>query len=149
MSERPHTHSLFLGYLTCIFWGWLGYHRFYYGRPISGTIYYCTLGLLGVGWIVDLFLVPSMNRSCDYRYEAGEVDYNIAWVLLAFLGPFGVDRFYLGKVFTGLIELSLALLAPVTGFLSAIPLALFQLYDLWTLNSQVSEINRERRQLYA
>jgi TM2 domain-containing membrane protein YozV len=50
------THSTFVGYLLWIF-GFMGAHRFYYGKPISGTIYFFTLGLLGVGWIIDLFLI--------------------------------------------------------------------------------------------
>ena len=130
-----------IGYLAWIF-GFTGAHRFYYGRPITGTIYFCTLGLLGVGWVIDFFLIPSMNRSCDHRYEPGEVNYDVAWILLAWLGVFGVDRFYLGKVGTGVIELSLAMLVVPTGGLAGIPLAIFQLYDLWTMNEQISEVNR-------
>jgi TM2 domain-containing membrane protein YozV len=136
-----NTHSVLIGYLTWIF-GFTGAHRFYYGRPISGTIYFFTFGLFCIGWFVDLFLIPSMNRSCDHRYESGEVNYDVAWILLAWLGAFGVDRFYLGKVGTGMIELSLAILVPWTFGLAAIPLALFQLYDLWTMNEQISEVNR-------
>ena len=134
-------HSILIGYLAWIF-GFTGAHRFYYGRPITGTIYFCTLGLLGVGWVIDFFLIPSMNRSCDHRYEPGEVNYDVAWILLAWLGVFGVDRFYLGKVGTGVIELSLAMPVVPTGGLAGIPLAIFQLYDLWTMNEQISEVNR-------
>jgi TM2 domain-containing membrane protein YozV len=137
-----HTHSVLIGYLTWIF-GFTGAHRFYFGRPISGTIYFFTFGLFGIGWFIDLFLIPSMHRSCDYRYEPGEVNYNVAWLLLAWLGCFGVDRFYIGKVGTGIIELLLAILVVPTGGLTAFPLALFQLYDLWTMNEQVSEVNRQ------
>lgn len=136
-----HTHSILIGYLTWIF-GFTGAHRFYYGKPISGTIYFFTFGLFGIGWFIDFFLIPWMNESCDYRYEPGEVDYNVAWILLACLGCFGVDRFYLGKFGTGLIELTLAILVVPTLGLSAIPLAIFQLYDLWTMNEQISEVNR-------
>ena len=39
------THSTFMGYLLWIF-GFTGAHRFYYGKPISGTLYFFTLGLL-------------------------------------------------------------------------------------------------------
>jgi len=49
----------------------------------------------------------------------------------------------MGKVGTGLIELLLAILVVPTGGLTAFPLALFQLYDLWTMNEQVSEVNRQ------
>ena len=51
-----------IGYILWIF-GFLGAHRFYYGKPVTGTIYFFTLGLLFIGWIVDLFLIPSMDRQ--------------------------------------------------------------------------------------
>jgi len=58
------THSLLVGYLLWIF-GFLGAHRFYFGRPISGTVYLFTFGLLGIGWIVDLFLMPKLEAEAD------------------------------------------------------------------------------------
>jgi len=54
------THSKVIGYLLWIF-GFTGSHRFYYGKPITGTIWFFTLGLLGIGWLIDLFLIPSMD----------------------------------------------------------------------------------------
>jgi TM2 domain-containing membrane protein YozV len=124
------THSKTIGYLTWIF-GFMGAHRFYYGKQITGTIWFFTLGLLGVGWIIDLFLIPSMDREADRKYTAGSVDYTVAWLLLTFLGVFGIHRFYLGKFITGLIYL-------LTLGLFGIGL----LYDLWTMNGQVSEVNK-------
>ncbi len=124
------SHSLVIGYVLWIF-GFMGAHRFYYGKPITGTIWFCTLGLLGVGWLIDLFLIPSMDKSADRRYKTGRVDFNIAWLLLTFLGYFGVHRFYMGKWLTGLLWLC-------TGGL----FLLGYLYDFWTLNEQVSEVNR-------
>ncbi len=125
-----NTHSLLVGYLVWLL-GILGAHRFYYGRPITGTIWFFTFGLLGIGWIVDLFLIPSMDRAADWRYAQGPLDYTIAWLLLTFLGLLGIHRFYMGKWITGIIWL-------LTGGL----LGLGWLYDLWTLNEQVDEINR-------
>lgn len=124
------THSKLIGYVLWLF-GFTGSHRFYYGRPISGTIYFFTFGLLLIGWIVDLFLIPSLDRRADLRYVAGPKDYNLSWVLLVFLGALGIHRFYLGKWLSGILYL-------VTGgfFLLGV------LYDFWTLNDQVSEINR-------
>ena len=124
------THNLGIGYLLWIF-GFMGAHRFYYGRPVSGTIYFFTLGLLLIGWIVDLFLVPGMDRDADFRFEEGPKDYTVAWVLLTFLGIFGLHRLYLGKWFTALIWF-------LTGGLFLIG----YLYDYWTLNEQISEANR-------
>ena len=123
-------HSVLMGYLLWIF-GFIGAHRFYYGKPISGTIYFFTLGLFFVGWIIDLFLIPGMDRDADDRYVQGDVDYNVAWIFLTFLGVFGVHRFYLGKWFTGLLYLLTCGL-----FLLGV------IYDYWTLNRQVSEANQ-------
>ena len=58
------THSLAVGYILWIF-GFLGAHRFYYGKPVSGTIYFFTLGLFFIGWIVDLFLMPKLEAEAD------------------------------------------------------------------------------------
>ena len=124
------THSKTVGYALWVF-GFTGSHRFYYGRPITGTIWFFPLGLLGIGWLIDLFLIPSMDRQADFRFRAGGVNYSVAWVLLTFLGLFGVHRFYLGKWLTGLLYL-----------VSAGLFGLGYLYDYWTLNRQVDEINR-------
>ncbi len=130
MTANPDTHSKTIGYLLWIF-GFMGAHRFYYGRQLTGTLWFFTLGLLFVGWIIDLFLIPGMDRDADLRYVAGPKSYTVSWVLLTFLGIFGIHRFYLGKWLTGLLWL-------LTGGL----LLLGVLYDYWTLNGQVDEVNR-------
>jgi len=130
MEHPNNTHSIVIGYIIWIF-GFIGAHRFYYGRPISGTIYFFTLGLFFIGWIIDLFLIPSMDRSADMKYSSGVKGYTLSWVLLTFLGIFGIHRFYLEKWVTGLIWL-------LTGGLFLFGL----LYDLWTLNEQIDEANR-------
>jgi TM2 domain-containing membrane protein YozV len=127
--QPANTHSKTIGYLTCIF-GFMGAHRFYYGRPLTGTLWFFTFGILGIGWIIDLVLIPSMDRDCDLNYHPGPIDYNIAWLCLSFLGILGVHRFYMGKWLSGIIWLC-------TGGL----VGLGWLYDLWTLNDQVSELN--------
>jgi TM2 domain-containing membrane protein YozV len=131
-SASSDTHSKVMGYLLWIF-GFLGAHRFYYGKPVTGTIWFFTLGLLGIGWLIDLFLIPGMDRDADFRYQAGPINYSLAWVLLTFLGVFGLHRFYMGKWLTGLIYL-------VTGgfFLLGV------LYDFWTLNDQISMKHAKR-----
>jgi len=133
MIERTDTHSKLFGYLLWIF-GFLGSHRFYYGKPVTGTIWFFTLGLFFVGWIVDFFLIPSMDREADLRFSGGETSYNIAWLLLTFVGVLGLHRMYMGKWITGVIYLC-------TGGL----LLLGVLYDFWTLNEQVSMRNASDR----
>ncbi|MBU0675697.1 MAG: TM2 domain-containing protein [Proteobacteria bacterium] len=129
MDSPGNTHLISIGYILWIF-GFTGSHRFYYGKPISGTIYFFTLGLLGIGWLIDLFLIPGMEREAGRRFRAGVVDYTAAWILLTFLGLLGIHRMYMGKWITGLIYL-------VTGGL----LGFGYLYDFWTLNRQISEVN--------
>ena len=131
-TDNPPTHSIVVGYLLWLV-GFLGAHRFYYGRQISGTIYFFTLGLLFIGWIVDLFLIPTMNREADIRFNEGQIDFNIAWLLLAFVGLLGIHRMYMGKWLTGLLYLCTAGLFGI-GWI----------YDLWTLNDQISLINGRR-----
>ncbi len=124
------THSRTIGYLLWIF-GFTGAHRFYFGKPVSGAIWFFTLGLLGIGWLIDLFLIPSMDRQADARFAAGPCDYSVAWILLTFLGAFGIHRFYMGKIGTGILWL-------LTGGLFLVG----WLYDFCTLNRQVDGINR-------
>ena len=125
-----NTHSKTIGYILWLF-GFTGSHRFYFGKPISGTLYFFTLGLLFIGWSIDLFLIPAMDREADLRFSEGPVDYNIAWVLHTFLGLFGIHRFYMGKWISGIIYL-----------LTAGLFGIGYIYDYWTLNDQVHLINR-------
>ena len=129
MPTPNDTHSKTVGYVLWIF-GFTGSHRFYYGKPVTGTIWFFTLGLLGIGWLIDVFLIPSMDREADLRFRAGRVNYTLAWVLLTFLGVFGVHRFYMGKWVTGIVYL-----------LSLGLFGLGYLYDLWTLNDQITVVN--------
>jgi TM2 domain-containing membrane protein YozV len=122
-----------MGYLLWIF-GFMGAHRFYYGKQVSGTIWFFTLGLFFIGWIVDLFLIPSMDKQADWRFTEGPINYSLAWIFLTFLGFFGVHRFYMGKIFTGLLYL-------FTGGL----FLLGWLYDLYTLNEQITQENAQRQ----
>ena len=129
---QQNTHTPLIGYLLWLF-GFTGAHRFYYGRPVSGTIYFFTLGLFLIGWLVDLFLIPGMDRDADLRFTAGPLDYNVAWILLTFLGLFGVHRMYMGKWLSGLLYL-------LTGGLFLIG----YVYDYWTLNDQITVLNSRR-----
>jgi TM2 domain-containing membrane protein YozV len=129
--EAP-THSLFVGYFLWVF-GFLGAHRFYYGKQLSGTLYFFTFGLFLIGWLVDLFLMPSLNRQAEIRFNSGEIDFNVAWILLTFLGLFGIHRMYMGKWLTGVVFL-----------LTFGLLGIGYIYDFWTLNDQISLINGSR-----
>lgn len=129
MNANGNSHSKVVGYALWFF-GFTGAHRFYYGKPVTGTIWFFTLGLLGIGWLIDLFLIPGMDRAADSRYVQGGLNYSLGWVLLTFLGLFGIHRFYMGKWITGILYL-----------FSVGLFGLGYLYDYWTLNGQISELN--------
>ena len=129
---HPHpapTHPAVVGYLFWIL-GFTGAHRFYFGKPITGALWFFTGGLLLIGWIIDLVLIPGMAEQANRRYRPGPIDYNVAWCLLAFLGIFGIHRLYMGKIFTGVLYL-------LTGGLLGIGV----IYDVLTLNDQIDESN--------
>lgn len=129
-TDQFPSHPALFGYIAWLF-GIFGAHRFYFGKPISGVLYAFTLGLFFIGWIFDFFAIPAMAEEAKSRYRTGHLDYTIAWGLLTFLGIFGIHRFYLGKLFTGLIYL-------LTGGL----LGFGVIYDFLTLNEQVDEANQ-------
>ena len=128
-EQYEESHTPVIGYILWIF-GFLGAHRFYYGRQLTGTLYFFTLGLFLIGWIIDLFLIPGMSRDANIKFQPGPIDYNIAWILLTFLGLFGIHRFYQGKWISGILYL-------VSGGLFGIGI----IYDFWTLNEQISLVN--------
>lgn len=131
MNMPANTHSVLMGYLLWIF-GFIGAHRFYYGRQITGVIWFFTLGLFFIGWIIDLLLIPGMSREADRRFIPGPKDYNLTWILLTFLGWLGIHRLYMGKWITGLLYM-------VTAGL----LGLGILWDFLTLNEQLSDVNAD------
>jgi hypothetical protein len=56
--------------LTYLFWamglfGLNGIHRFYCRKPVSGGIWLMSLGLVGIGQVVDLFLIPSLVEEAN------------------------------------------------------------------------------------
>ncbi len=125
-----NTHSVGVGYLLWLF-GFTGAHRFYYGKRSTGLLWLLTGGLCGIGWLVDLFLIPAMDRDADQRYASGRYDYTVAWILQTFGGILGLHRFYLGRVGSGILWL-------LTGGLFGIGWAV----DFWMLNEMVDEANR-------
>lgn len=55
----PDTNrSVSVAYLFWFLWGLLGVHKFYLGRPVMGFVYLLTAGMLGLGWLLDLFTMP-------------------------------------------------------------------------------------------
>lgn len=63
---QPHARrSVLTTYLLWFFLGWIGIHHFYLGNTSIGCLYVATGGFCLIGWIVDLFLIPSMVRRAN------------------------------------------------------------------------------------
>lgn len=56
-------------WLLC-FAGLFGVHRFYMGKWVTGLVWFFTFGLLGVGQLIDLLLIPSMADRANRRLAA-------------------------------------------------------------------------------
>lgn len=141
------THSKLVGYLLWFF-GFTGAHRFYFGKNKTGILWFFTGGFFLIGWLVDVFLIPAMDRQADRRFTQGPADYTLAWLFLALLGVVGFHRIYLGKVFSGILQALVfwILLGGITltGLVILAPLAyVVFLIDFLTLNQQVDRRNRD------
>lgn len=142
------THSKIVGYLLWLF-GFTGAHRFYFGKTKTGVLWLCTFGVFGIGWLIDVFLIPAMDRQADQRFRQGPADYTVAWILLVYLGWLGLHRIYLGKVATGILQALLlwaaVALITMSTLVFLLPLAYVVLIpDFLTLNSQVDQHNRRQ-----
>lgn len=63
------SQSRIIAFLLCLFFGWLGFHRFYTGSILLGILYLLTGGFLGIGVILDLlWLVCGTYRNGKGQY---------------------------------------------------------------------------------
>lgn len=59
--------SVGVAYVLWLLFGLLGAHYFYIGKPMIGVLWLLTGGLLGIGWIVDLFTLKGQVERAN-RY---------------------------------------------------------------------------------
>ncbi len=48
--------------LLCIFLGYLGMHKFYEGKVGMGILYIFTMGLFGIGWVLDIIIIAGKTN---------------------------------------------------------------------------------------
>jgi len=56
-----------VAYLLWFFLGAVGAHKFYLGQAGMGLLYLFTVGLCGLGLIVDLITIPAQVRNANQR----------------------------------------------------------------------------------
>ena len=63
--------DLRVAYILWFFFGIAGGHRFYLGHLGMGILYFFTLGLFGIGWIIDAFRMPAMVDFANRELPPG------------------------------------------------------------------------------
>lgn len=49
--------NIFVDFILCILFGYLGIHKFYERKTKVGLIYLFTFGIFGIGWIIDTIII--------------------------------------------------------------------------------------------
>ncbi|MFV0554613.1 MAG: NINE protein [Mangrovibacterium sp.] len=57
-----------IAYLLWFFLGAFSIHRFYVGKVGTGILYLLTGQLLGIGWIIDLFILGTLVDNYNFRH---------------------------------------------------------------------------------
>lgn len=82
-------------FFLCLFYGFLGAHKFYEKNYKLGLLYMFTLGLLGIGWIIDTIKLfkPAFTHSVEKVEDTNKKWYHdstlrVAILVISVLGLF-------------------------------------------------------------
>lgn len=100
-ERAPGENNKWVAFFLCLFLGFLGAHRFYEGKIFTGILYLCTLGLCGIGVIVDLVrilqrsgsAVPSSERAPSQRKASRRVDVVLVSLVIIVIVGVIIPRF--------------------------------------------------------
>lgn len=56
-SNVSGKRSKWTAFFLCLFFGFLGAHKFYEGKNGMGILYLLTVGLFGIGWLIDCIVL--------------------------------------------------------------------------------------------
>lgn len=63
---RPR--NKWVAFLLCFFLGFVGAHKFYEGKAGMGILYLFTVGLFGIGWVIDCISLLCRPNPYYVRY---------------------------------------------------------------------------------
>ena len=111
--EQQSSKSQAPAFLISMFFGILGFDRFYLGQPVLGILKLVTCGGLGVWAFIDTLLIGmGAVRDSEGRplHRPGSVGMSsksqgVTFLLALFFGFIGADQFYLGNIVLGILKL--------------------------------------------
>jgi TM2 domain-containing membrane protein YozV len=111
LDGQERREPLMLIYCS-VFYGFLGFDRFYLNQTGLGVVKAITFGGLGVWYLIDIYLALKHKLAKEGKDEAGrplqegERKYQTVALLFSITaGTFAFDRFYLGHRSLGMIKL--------------------------------------------
>eukprot|EP01119_Soliformovum_irregulare_P024253 TRINITY_DN8652_c0_g1_i1.p1 TRINITY_DN8652_c0_g1~~TRINITY_DN8652_c0_g1_i1.p1 ORF type:complete len:617 (-),score=176.31 TRINITY_DN8652_c0_g1_i1:7-1857(-) len=113
--NQKYYNQLVDAYILWFPFGIFGFHRIYLDEIWLALGYFLTAGYFGIGWLIDLFLIPKLLKEANARMEQHPQGTFLAnrdkslWqtILLSIplSGCFGLHQFYVKRYFFGVLYL--------------------------------------------
>lgn len=93
-------------FLVTLFLGWAGIHKFMEKKTGMGVLYLCTMGLFGIGWIVDIVIAALAIRKTESVQGINDPYYNYSFAeTQAYIEQQNAVRPYSEKYYKGMEEI--------------------------------------------